>query len=957
MKSLVRCFNFEFNNNICNYIIARGGGKLIFLSLLFFSHFCYAQNSQLALEGLCGKHAQKQFIQLGSTTSATFASSLNFNQFNNASIYLLGDFVIDVPIFTFNQCAIKINNGKSIYVQNGKNLVIRLSDLFSCDKLWKGIILDNEARLDLFTSNIEDAYNVIQTNENSIINLGAVSMNKNWIGITNSNSKSPIFGIFGLNRFTCSSNLRASWSNWFPTGNWSQAGMDFTGCTVIFGNPAINTTQYVYPSQFDRMNYGVIANDDAIVSIRACSFDALTTHGLWFLNSHLKFQGLINGTSLWPTITNCGQNGITAISSQLDIQNTNFNNNTLNAIQSRFNNLEEYISIRRNLVQNNPNGVSNGIFFWRSSGLAFSTNNIIHNNVINMAGNNPNSIALQIVGVNNATDNLLVDSNNISINEIPAGGVPTMGRNNHGILYSNMNNSGYGDFNQNIVSNAGNNNQSTVAGWAMVFLNNVALPHTIRNNTITAIPNPGALGGASFSFWNIWCGIHADGSSNLRYCSNTIQGCYQAIHKLDANAISDAVVRNNILSNWRGLSQLNPASFGNQLCRQNTFLRPVGSTNFYNDAAFNTSLNSTGGVFTYNQNIATENPTPRINISWFSSNNACQNLPPAACPIAVSNGFVDPNDLDERIATGQEFPESDVSYNAWSGRYKLYTAIKTFPTSFSDSIYQQFASQYASTGMDKLYQVETLIHEGTVYTEANGIQKRQYDQSIDSLLNNAIAIDEIINADSILNMNALLMKKRIISKIDSVRLLRGSLKSSTFASNTLKLQQALDILSNWSASTTYEINDKIVRQYYLNQIKNGRILSQGAVDTLLGIALACPFDEGQAVYFARAILQANNYNYVYDYPDKECIAPRSIEQKLTENKVVVFPNPARNEIKLISKNAIVQVEMFDMNGAVIFHKLSGNINKIDISNLPIGIYVLKIEDIEGNIELHKFIKN
>lgn len=51
------------------------------------------------------------------------------------------------------------------------------------------------------------------------------------------------------------------------------------------------------------------------------------------------------------------------------------------------------------------------------------------------------------------------------------------------------------------------------------------------------------------------------------------------------------------------------------------------------------------------------------------------------------------------------------------------------------------------------------------------------------------------------------------------------------------------------------------------------------------------------------------------------------------------------------------IDLFDMNGAIIIHKLSESINKIDISTLPIGIYVLKIEDSEGNVELHKFIKN
>ncbi|GAB1396126.1 MAG TPA: T9SS type A sorting domain-containing protein [Saprospiraceae bacterium] len=155
------------------------------------------------------------------------------------------------------------------------------------------------------------------------------------------------------------------------------------------------------------------------------------------------------------------------------------------------------------------------------------------------------------------------------------------------------------------------------------------------------------------------------------------------------------------------------------------------------------------------------------------------------------------------------------------------------------------------------------------------------------------------------------------------------------------------------------MNDKVVRQYYIQQIKTQEELTSGAVDTLLDIALSCPFVAGQAVYFARAVLKANDYNFVYDYPDspESCIEPREskIVQK-AEKLIKIYPNPSSTGVHIESDEEIVRVFIVNSQGDISYHKQTADIRFIKYDNLPDGLYVLKLITKSGKVELHKLIK-
>jgi hypothetical protein len=83
---------------------------------------------------------------------------------------------------------------------------------------------------------------------------------------------------------------------------------------------------------------------------------------------------------------------------------------------------------------------------------------------------------------------------------------------------------------------------------------------------------------------------------------------------------------------------------------------------------------------------------------------------------------------------------------------------------------------------------------------------------------------------------------------------------------------------------------------------------------------------------------------VSKYPD--CLAPPGLnENKATDDFIRLYPNPSSGTVAVSSKGLISEVEVFDLNGKLVFSASgfgSGSIN-LDISALPHGAYVALIK--------------
>ena len=75
-----------------------------------------------------------------------------------------------------------------------------------------------------------------------------------------------------------------------------------------------------------------------------------------------------------------------------------------------------------------------------------------------------------------------------------------------------------------------------------------------------------------------------------------------------------------------------------------------------------------------------------------------------------------------------------------------------------------------------------------------------------------------------------------------------------------------------------------------------------------------------------------------------------------ENSIIIYPNPAENEISLSNITELSTVSIHDINGKLfIQRKVNTNNEVINVSQLPAGLYLLKISNQSGQ-QVAKFVK-
>lgn len=128
-----------------------------------------------------------------------------------------------------------------------------------------------------------------------------------------------------------------------------------------------------------------------------------------------------------------------------------------------------------------------------------------------------------------------------------------------------------------------------------------------------------------------------------------------------------------------------------------------------------------------------------------------------------------------------------------------------------------------------------------------------------------------------------------------------------------------------------------------------------------------PFNEGTNVYQARALLR--RYDTTEYYSACEFSIPNFVNNasrflnatsetvSSTDLSVLVFPNPANNEITIASNMSDAEFILYNLLGAETARvKLKGN-DKLNVSELPSGVYLFKITKDGAVVKSEKIMIN
>jgi hypothetical protein len=192
-----------------------------------------------------------------------------------------------------------------------------------------------------------------------------------------------------------------------------------------------------------------------------------------------------------------------------------------------------------------------------------------------------------------------------------------------------------------------------------------------------------------------------------------------------------------------------------------------------------------------------------------------------------------------------------------------------------------------------------------------------------------------------------------------------------FIINTASL---LDIdNSNIAVSAVFEENEKKVNEVYLNTIAKGSFdYNPQQLSALEMVASQCPWEGGNAVFRARGMLALVQRVIINDESmceakslteevyNKETTEEAQVEEEyISETGILLYPNPANDVLNLEWENPLESahtIQILDINGRLLQQKEAATANsylQLNTTNIPVGLYILRISDNAGNILANK----
>ncbi len=229
--------------------------------------------------------------------------------------------------------------------------------------------------------------------------------------------------------------------------------------------------------------------------------------------------------------------------------------------------------------------------------------------------------------------------------------------------------------------------------------------------------------------------------------------------------------------------------------------------------------------------------------------------------------------------------------------------------------------------------------------------------------------DSIRYVDSLLRINTTpalqLLKENLIAQVITSRSDITTTGVPLQAGRIAHINAARSMNEGVQAEQTPDANEKFINDVNFRYITQGITTLQYEYESLLQIAVQCPYSGGPAVYRARTLL--NLLNDTLEYQDKDVCEIMGIYRLQNTNhentlkQLKIFPNPSGGNIQMIYyglTGSEIRAEVTDAIGRIVLVKTIGNLSntcQFILSALKEGIYSLKLIDEQGNYLTERLI--
>ena len=864
-----------------------------------------------------------EFTYINGSTSPVNISTVNLQ---SKEIELDGVLNIDED-FSLDGFLFKMNPGAKIVVEPGNKLEITNgTHLFGCSELWESIEVQEGATLIIDNATIEDGYTAVHAIGGGNLSITNSTFNRNFVGVQ-VDGPVTVGGLTNFNAFY---------------------GNSFDGGTSILPAPANMPLNLSLPA----------GNETAFAGVWIQT-SANPVHSLNNVFKNLSNGIYANATSLKVTknqFTNIWENGyfdwmagygirVKDHSSSHNFQQKGFGKDAEPlsfSLCSKAMRLEgirvDYIkdnNIRANtgieLIANYPKAVvlNNRIESWARgvelNQMSPNTNVWVSLNDIEVAGG---------IGIQSNMMNLGPVSEkglNISLNNVILKAPKTRG------IELNVNNTAH------IMENKVSANLG-LSGFTGIRVNNDNSSALTCNEVTTPLPNYDKTFGIE-----IW-----DGQLTRQMCngvSNTAKGVYFTMGSFAPERFQE----NTFEGNDFGLQLSTSAAIGQQTHRGNIWKGSFGSygaqhlSPFLSDWTQSQFTVHTGTSGTYRPFL------PPGQELWFftevsgSPSEECQLI--STCITGLPPFPVDGlYGLDTTIATGNFITTDFEGVTNWLARRYLYGKLAENPALIAPgSLFESFYNATANSTVGSFAAIEAGME--ALY-EIPAQTATQVSVNFDTL---SVRMEEIGGIDSLLQVGgydtALVQQRSVAMQVlQNTETTLDTLMQPVMSQRILDAATLATQNATIATDSVYELNERIVKDIYLNTIAQGIAEFDGTqLAGLESIANQCPLTGGSAVFKARSLLAMVRDSVYDDEMLCEQIGERSESQMTIEHSgFALFPNPAQNKVTVVKPPTIeedTEIFIFNSLGKSVLRKvLPGEIPSVTLntSGLEEGTFIVAI---------------
>ena len=366
-------------------------------------------------------------------------------------------------------------------------------------------------------------------------------------------------------------------------------------------------------------------------------------------------------------------------------------------------------------------------------------------------------------------------------------------------------------------------------------------------------------------------------------------------------------------------------------------------------------------------------PNPVPGNDWFVENKQIMEAECTLldnCAVLGTPGGPDKKKLDEHIADGTFTTGGDhQTHIRWQAEKYLFEKLEKDNSLIEPgTVYETFYNGRQNTAIDKLTGVKLSVGDLFKLDGATAAE-------LSDLYNQRLAVLEALHlTDSLLllaaeaDIPALQAEKDALTlQLDSLSTVNRSLVNTIKDGRENQVQAIFDTNRQIVTSETYEENERLVNEIFLQTLAIGKEPEGTAITELEHIAVQCPYTGGPAVFRARSLLADRTELAFPD--DMDCGAVTGERAVATDVGTVekdspvfsVFPNPTDNRFTVrVDKGAKVprELRVMDVNGRLpLQQKMTEGQIEIDlqVGHLPRGIYLLQVYEEGKEVYSEKLI--